>query len=916
MRYLAKLFTLFGSTLLTLSTLALTGLTGLYFFYSPQLPDSKDLHHIQLQVPLRIYSKDEQLIAEYGTKRRRPVRFEQIPERLRQAFIAIEDARYYEHQGIDLKGIARALYSVVSTGRASQGASTITMQLARNAFLGREKTLSRKLKETLLAFKLERTLRKDEILELYLNKIYLGNRAYGIAAAAETYYGKKRLEDLTLAQMAMIAGLPKAPSRYNPIANPKRAMIRRDYILKRMFTLGYIDQINYESALKEANTARVHKPEIKAYAPYLAEMVRSTIVEKYRDKAYTQGYHVYTTLDADIQKHATTALRKSLISYDRRHGYRGAEDHIDLDAYPGREEWLDKLAAYPKVADMQAALVIKTTKQQAELLILNAAMNGETFTLDLKSMAWAKPFITADRRGRKPKKISDVMQPGDIVRVRKAPQITEKEQKNEAEEEPALQWQLTQIPAVGGALVVMEPNNGAIRAVMGGFDYYHSKFNRATQAMRQPGSSFKPIVYSAAMARGFTPTSIVNDAPITVPGSDWKPKNFGGKYIGPTTLTEALAKSRNLVSIRLLRNAGIKHTINYATRFGYEKKHLPPNLTLALGTGLTTPVQMATAYSTFANGGFKVDSHFINRIEDSTGQLLYDARGEIKAACGDDIRYCPSNKKTLAEALQETETAENKNPPEPTTSETASPDTAASVTAEPEIKVPAATRIMDSRTNKHIVGMMHGVTQFGTAARAGRTLKRKDIAGKTGTTNDQKDSWFCGFTPEYVAVAWAGFDDMAELGDKETSTKIAVPMWIDLMQEVLRDRPEKPWKKFGDKLYRAKIDMDTGLPTENDAAATKEQALITQKAPAQETTQTFEYTSAQAATQHARQQQQLLLQQQAQQQLLQQQLSGQPNYNQQQQLLQQQYLQQQAQQNTPAAQPPQSESVEIPEQIF
>ncbi len=778
MHYLAKTITYLISALLSLSVLALSSLCGLYFFYAPQLPSSADLHQIELQVPLRIYSHDNQLIAEYGAKRRRPVRFEQVPPRLRQAFIAIEDARYYEHQGIDLKGIARALHNFATTGRFSQGASTITMQLARNAFLGREKTLARKLKETLLAFKLERNLSKNEILELYLNKIYLGNRAYGIAAAAQIYYGKEKLEELSLAQMAMLAGLPKAPSRYNPIANPERAMTRRDYILKRMLNLGYIDFAAYEQAFLEENTARIYKPAVAANAPYLAEMVRAAIVKQYQGDAYTQGYHVYTTLDATIQQHTVSALRQALLAYDQRHGYRGPEDYINLAEYPDQEERLDKLANFRTIAGMQAALVIGVNALQAELLILDQAMNGSTIYLDLAAMAWARPFVNTDRQGRKPRSIRDVVKPGDIVRIRNmaVPQ---------ADGDSAIdRWQLAQMPDINGALLVMAPKNGAIRSIIGGFDYGHSQFNRATQAMRQPGSSFKPIVYAAALESGaFTATSIINDAPITVPGNNWQPKNFSGKYIGPTTISEALAKSRNLVAIRLLRNTGISKTIDYAMRFGYQKQNLPPNLTLALGTGLTTPLQMATAYAAFANGGFKVDAHFINRIVSNTGQVLYDATHTTRQACGDQLTHCPMP--------------------------TITPDTTAN-------QAPAAPRIISPRTQQQMINMLQGVTRFGTAAAAGRTLKRQDIAGKTGTTNDQKDSWFAGFTPDYVAVAWAGFDDMAELGKKETSTKIALPMWIALMQALLHDQPEKSWPSYANTLQQAANNIDGTAVTVTD----------------------------------------------------------------------------------------------------
>ncbi|HPQ95186.1 MAG TPA: penicillin-binding protein 1A [Thiolinea sp.] len=823
------------STLLTAVFLGCTGLTLVYLHFAPELPDNKALHQVELQVPLRIYSREEKLLAEFGVQRRRPVDFDAIPARLREAFIAIEDARYYDHPGIDFRGVLRALYSVVSTGQSSQGASTITMQLARNIFLSREKTLERKLKETLLAIRLEQTLRKDEILELYLNKIYLGNNAYGVAAAAETYYGKENLQDLTLAQMAMIAGLPKAPSRYNPIANPKRAMIRRDYILKRMLDLGYIDEGMYRSAVTEPNTARIYKPQIETDAPYFAEMVRSTIVEKYQDKAYTQGLHVFTTLDSGQQQYTTEALRKTLLDYDRRHGYRGAEDHIQLDGLSGREEWLDKLSSYPELGGLLPALVIASNTRQAELLL----QNETTITLDLEAVRWARPYVDVDHRKAEPNKVSEVLSPGDIVRVQHFP----RPQPTSTNSKPAAsgpEWQLAQLPAVAGAMVLMDPYDGAVRAISGGFDFRLSKFNRATMAMRQPGSSFKPFVYSAALSRGMTPTSIVNDAPITIPGTNWKPQNFGGKYIGPTTLSEALAKSRNLVSIRLLRSTGIDYTIDYATRFGFEQQHLPRNLTLALGTGLTNPLQMATAYSSFANGGFKINAYFINRIEDNDGKVLFDAIRENPRACGDNRESCPAVR------------------PEPKQPEHRDMDTAGTAGAGDEAETvtaapptPVAPRIMLPRTQRQIVGMMEGVTEIGTAAKVRRTLKRKDLAGKTGTTNDQKDAWFCGFTPDYVAVAWSGFDNMSELGEGETSTRVAVPMWIELMKNVLKAQPERQWP-FAPDLKQAgrvpqKSDPDLGGTTD----AKPESPDMAAVDPAPEQSRYFEYKSVRAESRGA-----------------------------------------------------------------
>lgn len=780
MRFVIKLLQILLGSLFALMTLGALVLFGLYSHYYPQLPDEKELGKIEIQVPLRIYTRDNKLVAEYGVRRSRPVTLDEVPDQLKNAFIAIEDARFYEHNGIDFKSVLRAVRSVLSNGYASQGASTITMQLARNAFLNTEKTMERKFKEALLAIKMEQNLSKAEILEVYLNKIYLGNRAYGIAAAAETYYGKT-LDELTLAQAAMIAGLPKAPSRYNPIANPERAMIRRNYILKRMMQLKYISHEQYQVALDEPNTAKPHKPEIETQAPYLAEMVRAEIVKRFGiENAYTQGYHVYTTLDSDLQAKAAAALRNALQSYDERHGYRGAEDKLKLGDFDNEEQMRDKLFSYPVFGDLQPALVLSAGNKTAELLV------GESrIVLDLQAVKWAREFKSANRRGRAPDKVSDVLAPGDVVRVRQ----TDKEKNL---------WKLSQVPGVGGALVSLDPENGAVRAVMGGFDYYYSKFNRATQAMRQPGSSFKPFVYSAALAKGFSPTSIVNDAPISIPGSDWKPQNFGGRYIGPTTLEEALAKSRNLVSIRLMRTIGISYTVDYATRFGFSEKNLPKNLTLALGTNMTTPMEMATAYATFANGGFKVESHFINRIENQGRRVLYEHKPA--KVCGDDVEVCLP------------ESADQKVEGEPT----AEADPGKQDPLEVAGALPAAKRIMDNRTHYQIVNMMQGVTQFGTAARAGRALKRKDIAGKTGTTNDQKDSWFCGFTPDVVTVTWVGFDDMAELGEGETATNVALPMWIDFMKQALDGVPVRQWDRPSGLL---KADLDTGDKIRGDRQA-------------------------------------------------------------------------------------------------
>ena len=778
MRFIYKFFQLVLGGFFALLTLGALGLFALYSHYAPQLPDEAELRKIDIQVPLRIYTRDGELLAEYGERRSRPVTLSAVPRNLTQAFIDIEDARFYEHQGVDIKGVLRALRNVVSTGSASQGASTITMQLARNSFLDSGKNLERKFKETLLAIKMEQNLTKDQILELYLNKIYLGNRAYGIASAAETYYGKS-LSELTLAQCAMIAGLPKAPSRYNPLANPERAMIRRNYILKRMLELGHISQLDYQTALNEPNTAEKHKTELDANAPYLAEMVRADIVKRFgADNAYTEGYHVYTTLDSEKQVEAAESLRKALMAYDHRHGYRGAEDKVDLGDLKTEDDMLDKLSTYPVFGDLFPALVLSANSSVAELLV------GETrVTLDLDAVKWAREFKTEDRRGSAPKRVSDVLKAGDIVRLRQ----TDKEKNT---------WTLAQVPTVGGALVSLDPSDGAVRAVMGGFDFYHSKFNRATQAVRQPGSSFKPIIYAAALSKGFTPASVVNDAPLDIPGSTWKPSNFGGRYIGPTTLREALAKSRNLVSIRLLRSIGVNYAIDFATRFGFPKENLPPNLTLALGTAMTTPMEMATAYSAFANGGYKINSYFITRIEDRDHRVLF--KETSPRICESESDVCVI--KPEADAKKASDKPVDDTKPEPSKKDVSGkPIWETAAVEHPKIGeegvYPAAKRIMDSRTHYQIVSMMQGVTQFGTAARAGRALNRKDIAGKTGTTNDQKDAWFCGFTPEVVTIAWVGFDNMAKLGEGETATNVALPMWIDFMHRVLKGEPSKEWEK-------------------------------------------------------------------------------------------------------------------------
>ncbi|MCK5902316.1 MAG: PBP1A family penicillin-binding protein, partial [Cocleimonas sp.] len=612
LKFFAKLFKWIVAPLIVISSLGIVALAAFYFYYmnGSSLPSVNELRNAQLQLPIQVYSREDKLIAEFGRFRRRPVSIDEIPHQMINAFIAIEDARFYQHKGVDLKGIIRAVVTAIKNRHLSQGASTITMQLARNFFLSSEKTLDRKIKEMFLAFKIEKELSKEEILALYLNKIYLGKRAYGVGSAAEIYYGKT-LKQLTLAETAMIAGLPKAPSKYNPINRPKRALQRRNYILKRMLEQHYIRKTEYEQSVNEKITAKVHYKASQTYAPYMAEMARVEILKRYDpNDVYTLGLKIYTTLDSKEQALATRTLRQHLLKYTRRHGYRGAEDHIDIDTFD-QTALQKKLSSYKTYASIYPALVVSVNKKQA---ILRINQQAAPITLTLPQLAWARRYINENRRGSKVRRVSDVLKRGDIIRV----------QKNKKGK-----WRFTQIPKVTGALVSLDPKDGAIRAIAGGFDFTYSKFNRAIQAKRQPGSSFKPFIYSAALAKNFSPASLIDDAPMKIPGSKWNPQNYGHKFGGLTRLRVALAKSKNLVSIHLLENIGIQYAISYATKFGFKKERLPANLTLALGTGSSTPLEMATAYAPFANGGYKVDSYFIRKIKDKNDRVLFQSQAKI-----------------------------------------------------------------------------------------------------------------------------------------------------------------------------------------------------------------------------------------------------------------------------------------------
>jgi penicillin-binding protein 1A len=714
-----------------LGSLVVSGLLiVLYINIESKLPSIEVLKEVKLQEPLRIFSSDRKLLAEFGNKRRTPVTIEQVPRALVQAFLAAEDDRFFEHSGVDFPGLLRAVVELIVTGEKRSGGSTITMQVARNFFLSTEKTYLRKLTEILLSFRIERSLSKDEILELYLNKIYLGNRSYGIEAASRVYYGKS-ISDISLAQMAMIAALPKAPSRINPISSPEAATTRRNYILGRMYRLAYIDEEAYETAINEVDAARRHKVQAEVHAPYVAEMVRNEVIRRYGLAAYSAGFEVVTTIDASKQAAANLALNTALRAYSHRHGYRGPEAQINPDEVDS--ETLPKLLAdYPPVGGLMAGIIAGADEQTATVLLANA----EEITIKWPGLSWARPYISENRMGKSPKLASDVVAPGDIVRV---------VQNAEGD------WWLTQVPKVEGALVSLRPDDGAILALVGGFDYKHSKFNRVTQARRQPGSSFKPVIYSAALAKGFTAASLINDAPVVFDDpaleSTWRPENYSGQFYGPTRMREALYRSRNLVSIRILRAIGISYVAGYAERFGFTKDQLPRDLTLALGSATVSPLQMARAYSVLANGGYLVKPFFIQRIYDPDGNEIFRANPAV--VCPD----CPLTLETIDD------------------------------TGRPEF-IPAES-VLPAQDVWLMTSMMQDVIKRGTGKKA-RVLKRSDLAGKTGTTNDQKDAWFSGFNRLLVAVAWVGFDKLEPLGRHETGGKAALPMWIDYMGTALK----------------------------------------------------------------------------------------------------------------------------------
>ncbi len=787
--------------LITAAGVSLLGLLtalGAYLYISPNLPSTETLKDIRLQVPLKVYSRDLKLIAEFGEKKRTPIRFYETPDLMIQAILAAEDDRFFQHPGVDYHGILRAVYNLIRTGEKTQGGSTITMQVARNFFLSSEKTYLRKLSEIFLALKIERELSKEDILELYINKIYLGNRAYGITSAAQTYYGVTPHE-LTLAQMAMIAGLPKAPSRYNPLADPERALLRRNYVLGRMRQLGNITEEQYRTALEEPDEARLHGLSIEVETNFLAEMVRSAMLEQYGELAYTAGFTVITTVDSRLQRAANEALRKALIDYDTRHGFRGPEDNIALGNLSEAEDLLHVFTGKPVIGGLLPGLVIRLGDKEATVLLAD----GQLIQIPWDGLKWARPYIDDNHLGRVPETAGDILQEGDLIRV--LPMTNDS-------------WRLAQLPAVEGALVSLNPDNGGILALVGGFDFKRNKFNRVTQATRQPGSSFKPFIYSAALEKGFTAASIINDAPVVFddPGleSAWRPENYSGRFFGPTRLREALIKSRNLVSIRLLRSIGINYTLDYLTRFGFSRTDLPRDLSLALGSGAVTPLQLAGGHAVFANGGYRVPPYFIERILGPDKTVLMEARPAT--VC----RICESDE-ALHAALKEN-AGSNKAPESPSPPEEK---------LLPEIPATIAKRVIPAENAYLMTSMMRDVIRRGTGRRA-RALGRSDLAGKTGTTNDQRDAWFAGFNQSLVTVAWVGFDKTRSLGNKETGGRAALPMWMEFMKVALDGAPELPLERPPG-LVTVRIDPASGLLANSRQEKTIFETFRTRYAPTQ-----------------------------------------------------------------------------------
>ncbi|RUO72252.1 penicillin-binding protein 1A [Pseudidiomarina sediminum] len=776
---------------------------GMYLYYKDELPSVAELRDVSWQTPMQVYSVDGEMIAQFGEIRRIPVALEDVPQPLIDAFLATEDQRFYQHFGIDPIGVSRALFQMVTTGEIQGGGSTITQQLARNFYLTFEQTLTRKAKEAFIALRLEQQLEKDEILELYLNKIAFGHRAHGIGAAAQVYYGKS-LDELTLGQMAMIAGLPKAPSTMNPISRPERAKARRAVVLGRMLAEDKITEAQYQAALAEPIETKLHGAEVTMDAPYLAEMVRAEMVARYgEDVAYNSGMKVYTTTSAKQQQAAQRAVQLNLHGYDERHGYRGVEARLweRESERPTDLDLVAEVARFEAIGMTVPALVTAITETDATLLFAN----GTQEVMNWRGMAWARPYMHAERQGEPPEKVSDIFSPGAIIRVRATEQG----------------WRLAQVPEPSAALVALRPQDGAVAAAVGGYSFAVSQFNRAIQAKRQSGSNIKPFVYSAALDNGFTLATLVNDAPINQwnPGSGiaWRPRNSPDVYEGPIRVREALAKSKNVVSVRLLRAMGVDTVVEHMTKFGFDYNELPRNESLSLGSASMTPLEVARGYAVFANGGYLVEPYFISRIVDNEGNELYRARPTV--ACAECY---PAD---------------------------------ADVVQAPQVISEQNAFLVTQAMNSAVWGggsWAHKTGWNGTAWRVQRSKPitqavGRNIVGKTGTTNDSKDTWFSGFVSGLVATGWVGFDNLERalgrttmhpklsreeqpISGAEAGAKTALPMWIEFMEVAVQEVEAAPFQ-VPPGLVSARIDLETGKLSRASDYTTRFEYFIPGTAP-------------------------------------------------------------------------------------
>lgn len=794
----------------------------------PTLPAIDNIAEDRLKIPLRVFSAEGRLIGEFGEEKRIPVELKEVPPYLVQAIIATEDKNYYSHWGVDFRGIARAAIANLVTGHKGQGASTITMQVARNFFLSPERTYTRKFKEMLLAFKLEANLSKEEILELYLNKIFLGQRAYGFAAAAKIYYGKS-LTELELPEMAMLAGLPKAPSRNNPISNPENAVERRNHVLRRMVEQEYITEEIYDTASSAPVTASRHRFEYDVDAPYIAEMVRRYMYKTYREKSYAGGFYVHTTIRADHQRAANKAVRSGLLAYERRHGYRGSYGKIKIGRDLNKELMDDTLAGHRSVGGLLPSVILLTEDKSA----LAYTKEGFVVQLNWDDISWARRYLDVNAVGRSPKKASDVLAAGDIVYL---------------EELDGNRWMLAQVPKVAGAMVSLRPSDGAILALTGGFDFEQSHFNRVEQAERQPGSNIKPFIYSSALEHGFTAASTISGAPIVIEDENlegvWRPENYNLKFYGPTRLRKALLLSINTVSVRLLRAIGVSNAISHLEAFGFKKDKLPHNLSLALGSGSLTPLELVSGFGVFANGGYQVEPYFISSIKDGEGNIIEQANpllvcpecpetetryGELRLGDEDDKgKKADTPKPAVVAANDKVDTttplADNETDAEQAEANGDKP-------AEPVYVPRFAARVVRPENIFIMRSMMQDVIRHGTGRRA-LELKREDIGGKTGTTNDFKDAWFSGFNQDVVATAWVGYDQPDTLGRGEAGSRAALPIWIDYMHVALKGLPQKPFP-IPENVVSVFIDPETGRAAHAKMVSSLPSAEVKEEKPAE-----------------------------------------------------------------------------------